>query len=181
MEFLECATTRRSVRRFTDAPVPAALVKELVATASFAPSWKNTQIARYTMLTNRDLMDKIAGEMLLGFEFNAKTIRSAPALMVVSYETGLSGYEADGSFSTPKGEGFECFDAGIASQTFCLAAHDKGLGTVILGYYDEAKIAAAIALPTSEKIAVLIAIGYPKFTPDTPERKAADTLLRTIE
>lgn len=32
------------------------------------------------------------------------------------------------------------FDAGIATQTLCLAAHSKGLGTVILGIYDEEKL-----------------------------------------
>lgn len=32
------------------------------------------------------------------------------------------------------------FDAGIAAQTFCLAAHEKGIGTVILGVFDDKKL-----------------------------------------
>jgi butyrate kinase len=44
----------------------------------------------------------------------------------IQYVAKRSGYERDGSFSTSKGEGWEMFDAGIATQTFCLAAHEKG-------------------------------------------------------
>jgi hypothetical protein len=54
--------------------------------------------------------------------------------------TGRCGYERDGSFSTPKGDRWEMFDAGIAAQTFCLAAHEMGLGTVIMGVFDENKV-----------------------------------------
>ncbi len=132
MEFLECVKTRRSVRRFTGEAVSAEMIRDIVEVAAYSPSWKHTQITRYTLLTDRDMIDKMAEEMVLGFEFNTKTMKSAPALMVISYVAKRSGYERDGSFSTPKGDGFEMYDAGIASQTFCLAAHEKGLGTVIL-------------------------------------------------
>lgn len=43
----ECITGRRSIRRFTDRPVSHGLLSRIVETASFAPSWKNTQITRY--------------------------------------------------------------------------------------------------------------------------------------
>ncbi len=52
----------------------------------------------------------------------------------------MSGYEHDGTFSTPQNDRWEVFDAGIATQTFCLAAHAKGVGSVILGIFDEEKI-----------------------------------------
>ena len=44
----ECIIGRRSIRQFTDQPVSHDLLEEIVSTASYAPSWKNTQITRYT-------------------------------------------------------------------------------------------------------------------------------------
>ena len=43
----ECITGRRSIRSFTDQPVSHELLSQIIETASFAPSWKNTQITRY--------------------------------------------------------------------------------------------------------------------------------------
>ena len=47
MEALECIKTRRSIRKFTEQPVTEDEVRQVVEAAAFAPSWKNTQIARY--------------------------------------------------------------------------------------------------------------------------------------
>ena len=43
----ECIKGRRSIRKFTAEPVSHELLARIVETASFAPSWKNTQITRY--------------------------------------------------------------------------------------------------------------------------------------
>ena len=43
-----------------------------------------------------------------------------------------------------KGDRWQMFDAGIASQSFCLAAYEQGLGSVILGIFDDAKVASII-------------------------------------
>ncbi len=47
MELQEAIRTRRSIRQFTDTPVPHDLLEQVVALAAWAPSWKNTQISRY--------------------------------------------------------------------------------------------------------------------------------------
>ena len=73
--------------------------------------------------------------------------------------TGRSGYERDGSFSTPKEAGFEMFDAGIAAQTFCLAAWERGVGTVITGYFDEEKITRLLNRPEYQKGGCVIGLG----------------------
>ena len=52
MEALDCIKTRRSVRKFTDAPVTKEEIEQIVAAAAYAPSWKNTQIARYIVVTD---------------------------------------------------------------------------------------------------------------------------------
>ena len=47
MNAVECIKTRRSVRKFTDEMVSVDTVREIVELASYAPSWKNTQVIRW--------------------------------------------------------------------------------------------------------------------------------------
>ena len=98
-------------------------------------------------------------------------------VIVVSFVKERSGYERDGSFTTAKGSGWQMFDTGIACQTLCLAAHDAGLGTVIMGVFDDAKVAKELEVPETQEVAALIAIGYADIVPETPVRKSVEELL----
>ena len=98
-------------------------------------------------------------------------------LIAVTIIKNRSGFERDGSFSTPRGDGWQMFDAGIASQTFCLAAYEKGLGSVILGLFDEDKVASFINLPEDRELVALIPIGYPDEAPAAPRRKPVEDLI----
>ncbi len=98
-------------------------------------------------------------------------------LIAVTMITKRSGYERDGSFSTAKKDGWQMFDAGIAVQTFCLAAYEKGIGSVILGIFDEAKAASILEIPEDRELVTLIPIGYPAEEPAAPKRKPVDDLL----
>lgn len=178
MEALECIKTRRSIRKFKEEPVSRETIQSIIEAAAMAPSWKNTQISRYTIVEDKAVLENIADNCVLDFEFNQKTIKRAPQLVVVSMIEKRCGYEKDGSYTTSKEDRWEMFDAGIASQTFCLAAHDLGVGTVILGIFDEAKIAEAIQLPEGQKVAALIAMGYPNQECEAPKRKTVEELVR---
>ena len=111
MEALECIKTRRSIRKFTEQPVTEDEVRQVVEAAAFAPSWKNTQIARYIVVTDKEKKDKLADNCMLGFAYNQKTTHGAPALVVLTMIKGRSGYERDGSFSTPLATHWQSFDA----------------------------------------------------------------------
>ena len=115
---------------------------------------------------------------MLDFAFNQKTTHGAPALVVLTMIKGRSGYERDGSFSTPLAAHWQSFDEGVAAQTFCLAAHALGLGTVIMGIYDPAEVAKVVEIPEGQEVAALIALGHPAQDPQAPARKDVDTLLR---
>lgn len=181
METLTCIKERRSIRKFKPEAVDRDTVMEIVEAAAYAPSWKNTQISRYVVIEDKSLIEKIASECVLDFTYNTKTMLGAPQLVVQTYVAGRSGYEKDGSFTTPKGDRWESYDAGIAAQTFCLAAHEKGVGTVILGIFDDDKVAKAIGLPEGQKVAALIPMGYPQGeAPAAPKRKAAEELVSFI-
>lgn len=177
MEAIECIKTRRSVRRFTEQEVTNEVLNEIVDIARMAPTWKNTQTLRYVIVKDKDMLKKIADDCLLEFEGNIKTVSQCQALVVLAQVNGRCGYERDGSFTTSKGASWEMFDAGIAAQTFCLAAHEKGIGSVILGIFDDAKVAEVIGLEEGKTVAALIPIGYPKFIPDPVPRKEVEELI----
>ncbi len=176
----ECIMTRRSIRQFSNKPVDEAVLRDIIETASFAPSWKNTQITRYVAIKG-ELKDKIATECCALHANNGRIIGDAAMLIAITIIKGRCGYERDGSFTTKKGASWQMFDAGIASQSFCLAAHEQGLGTVIMGIFDEDKVAELIDMPEEREMVALIALGYPNEEPVAPKRKTVDDLLTIME
>ena len=181
MNAKECLESRRSIRKYKTDAIPVDVLNEIVETAKYAPSWKNTQIARYHVVTNPELKAAIANDCVCGFTFNTKTLLQSPAIVIVSYVTKRCGYERDGSFTTSKGDRWEMFNAGIAAQTFCLAAHDKGIGTCIMGIFDDEKIAQVLNLPEEQIVAAVISAGYPDEAPEAPARKGSEVLLTRYE
>jgi len=172
----ECIKGRRSIRQFSDKPVPRDVLEQIVETASYAPSWKHTQITRYIAVEGT-LKDKIAAECTTAYAKNGEIINNAPMVIAVTYIKNRSGFERDGSFSTPKEGGWQMFDAGIATEAFCLAAYEQGLGTVILGIFDETKAASYLEIPEDRELVALIPIGYPAEEPVAPKRKPVEELL----
>ena len=174
MEIIEGIQTRRSVRKFQDKAVPHDVLEQIIAAAAYAPSWKNTQISRYIAIEGRETIDKLAEQYA---PFNARTLSTAPLLIAQTCVTKRSGYERDGSFTTDRGAGWEMYDCGIAAQTFCLAAHEAGLGTVILGLFDRPALEKHLHVPEGQELVALIAVGYPDQEPAAPRRKAVSDLL----
>ena len=103
MNAKECIMGRRSIRSFTEAPVSHELISEIVEAASYAPSWKHTQIVRYIAVEG-DLKDQVA-KCTSAYPHNGEIIASAPMVIAVTIIKGRSGYERDGSFSTHRGDG----------------------------------------------------------------------------
>lgn len=177
MNTIESIKTRRSIRKFEDRAVEAQVIADVVNVAAFAPSWKNSQTTRYIAVLDKELKDRLANECMMGFEYNVGTANGAPAMIVVTTVNKRSGYERDGSATTSKGTHWQSFDAGIATQTFCLAAHEAGLATVIMGIFDECKVAEVVGVPEGQSVSALIAIGYAADEPQAPKRKSAEELL----
>ena len=186
MNTIDCIKSRRSVRKFTEEKVPHEVLEQLVELARWAPSWKNTQIARYVAVEDEALKNRIAEEATI--PWNEGIIKGAPVLMVMTYVEKRCGYERDGSFSTSKGDRWQNFDCGIAAATFELAAHELGLGSVVLGIFDDiyalgakfklaVQIVAALELPEGMGVACLMPLGYPAEAPGAPKRKEVAELL----
>lgn len=181
METLTCIHTRRSIRKYADTPVTREEIEKVISAAIQSPSWKNTQTAGYIVVTNPEKKAFIADHCVLNFGNNQNIINGAPALVIVTTKNNIAGFERDGSATTSKGTHWQSFDAGIASQTLCLAAHDLGLGTVIMGIYDNDKVAAAVDLPENMSVSALIALGHPAVDVPAVKRKTLDEKLTIIE
>ncbi|MEJ2005268.1 MAG: nitroreductase family protein [Cyclobacteriaceae bacterium] len=188
MDAIEMIKERRSVRKFKDEKVDRELMREIIEISRWAPSWANYQIARYTLVDDEATIKKLANDGVKGFVYNMNTLKNAKGVAVLSFVKGKSGkldrdkldLVKDG-LSTAKATVWEAFDTGIACQTFCLAAHAKGVGTCIFGVIDEMSIAEIVHLPEAETVAALIVYGYedgPHAKP-TP-RKDVDEIVRFV-
>ncbi len=171
----ECIVGRRSIRKFTGQPVSHELLSEIVATASYSPSWKHTQIVRYIAVEG-EKKEQLA-RCTSAYPKNGEIMSNAPMVVAVTMIKGRSGFERDGSYSTKKGGSWQMFDAGAASEAFCLAAYEQGLGTVIMGIYDEEEATAVLGLAENMELVALIPIGYPAESPVAPKRKSVEDLL----
>ena len=179
MDAKTCIKTRRSVRKFTDEKVSVETTRDLIETASYAPSWKNSQTTRYIAITNSDIKSKLAAECCA--EHNAGIINGAPAIIATLIVDKRSGFERDGSYSTIREDNWQAFDNGIATQTLCLAARAEGLGTVIMGLYDIEKASEILQVPDGQLLMSLVALGHPTEEPQVPKKKTVDDILTVLD
>ena len=176
MNTVDCIKNRRSIRKFTPDPVDHSVIENIVSAASFSPSWKNTQITRYIAIEDSSLLGKIAKDFTPSY--NSDIISQTPVLIAVTFLKGRCGFERDGSYTTAKKDRWQMFDVGVACQTFCLAAHEYGLGTVIMGVFDESGISTLLDIPKEQELAALIALGHPDIQPPAPKRTTVEDLLQ---
>lgn len=183
MEAIQMIKDRRSIRKFKDEKVDREVLKEIVEIARFAPSWANFQVARYNFVDDTAKIKELATDGVNGFIYNIDTLKNAKGIAVLSFVKGKSGkLDPDGSdYATSKSNTWEVFDAGLACQTFCLAAHAKGVGTCIMGIIDEKSISKILNLPEEETVAAIIVYGYQDGDVEATPRKSPDEIMRFID
>ena len=118
MNVTECIKTRRSIRKFKPDPVDHSIIDSVVSSASYSPSWKNTQITRYIAVEDRSVLSEIADKYTP--DYNSKIIRQAPVLMAVTFVKGRCGFERDGSFTTKKKTAGRCLTQVCHARLFVL-------------------------------------------------------------
>ncbi len=74
METLQAINGRRSIRKFKEQKVDRETIEKIVAAASYAPSWKNTQVVRYHVFDDPQIKSDIANKYTLGFAYNTGTL-----------------------------------------------------------------------------------------------------------
>jgi nitroreductase len=167
-EILDTIQTRRSIRRYQEKAIPDEILNRVLEAARWAPSWANTQCWHFVVVRNTETKKQIQ-EAVSPRNPSSLAIVNAPVLLVVCGQLKRSGYY-NGEYPTKFGDWF-MYDLGLATQNLCLAAHDSGLATVIVGLFDHDKVAETIKLPSEHEVLVLIPLGYPDHEPSPPKRR----------
>ena len=164
MEFMELIEKRRSIRAFdASRKVTKEEMEKLVYAAIQAPSWKNSQTARYYALP----------------AFNAASAKGA-ALVVTTFVSNRSGFERDGNATNECGNGWGYYDLGLHNENFVLRATELGLDTLIMGIRDAGKLRELLSIPETETVVAVIAVGKAAQSPEKPKRKEPGDILKVF-
>jgi nitroreductase len=180
MELFEAIKSRRSIRKYTDAPVDDKKIDAILEAGRWAPSWSNTQCWRFIVVRDPRVKAKLT-ESLLRFKLPDKEIenpavnmlKNVPAVIVICAKMGTSGTApgvGSGAYFTDKGDWF-MFDTALAVENMVLAAHGLGLGTVIIGTFDAAKLGKILNVPEGYRVVTLFPVGVPEREGKAPPRK----------
>ncbi len=168
MDTLECILTRRSIRKYTDEPVPEEKLAKVLEAIQWAPSWVNVQPWEVVIVDDPAVKEALQGAVP---EANPgrKCVTLAPLLLVMVGKKGISGMYNKQS-ATVHGDWLK-FDMGIACQNLCLAAWSQGLGTLHLGLLNHNKANEILGVPDDMSVFEIIPIGVPAKVGQAPPRK----------
>ena len=151
------------------------LTQYRVAAAQEAPSWKNSQTARFYCLVSEDICNKLREECLPGF--NRERAENA-ALIVTTFVHTRAGFDKEGNPDNEVGNGWGFYDLGLNNEILVLKAAELGLGTLIMGIRDGEKIRGLLDIPESETVVSVIAVGAPDEHPIRPKRRALEDVAK---
>jgi nitroreductase len=168
MQFLDLVNRRYSVRRYDpDRTVDREIIDRCLEAARMAPSACNAQPWRFVVVDDPDTRRKVAAETHSRLVTFNKFADKAPVLIVVMIEEGKAVPQIGGFL---KGTRYSLVDIGIAAEHFCLQATDEGLGTCMMGWFNETPIRKLLGAPRGSRIALVITAGYP-LRDDTPRKR----------
>jgi len=157
MDFIELAAKRQSDRGFKDRPVERELMERCLEAARLAPSACNSQPWFFVAVDDRPLVAEVA-EKLHDMVMN-RFVTTAAALIVVVAETPAMIPRLAGCL---KGKPYYLMDIGMAVENLCLQAASEGLGSCILGWFDESGVKKLLGIPSGKRVPLVIALGYPE-------------------
>jgi nitroreductase len=169
MDVFEAIKNRRSIRKQKTDPIDEDSLQKILEAARWAPSWANTQTWRFIVVRDGSVKDRLAGTLRSG---NPATdaVRNSPVTIVICAEKNRAGYK-DGKPETNKGDYWYMFDAGVAMQNICLAAHALGLGTVIVGAFNAGAADEILEVPEGYCTVAMTPLGLPAQEGRAPARK----------
>lgn len=154
--FLELAQARQSDRSFQPGrKIDREVLERIIEAGRIAPSAFNGQPWHFTVVTSDELLPQVArATSSLGMN---KFVKDASALVLITHEsTNITSRLGCGI----KDKDFPMMDLGIASAYITLAAEDEGIGSCILGWFDEKKIKQLTGIPEKKRLMLIVALGY---------------------
>ena len=155
MDFMEIAKKRQSCRNYNaDRPVEQEKIQAILTAAQLAPSACNGQPYYFTVCSGEAAKQVAAATMGMGMN---KFAAQAPVMIVVSEKP----YVKTAAFGAKvKGNDYRSIDIGIAAAYLTAEAETQGLGSCILGWFDDEKIRNICQIDAPVRL--VITIGYPK-------------------
>ena len=152
MSVMDSLATRRTYRRFEQKAVPQDVIDDMIEAVRLSSCGANRQALRLVIINKPEdvarVQPLVKWAAYLPPEQGTPKADELPTLYVaVVQDTTVSG-----DLST---------DTGIALANMTLAAWDKGVGSCIMGAINRPALTEMMALPETEKLAYMVALGYP--------------------
>ena len=166
MKFLGLASTRWSVRQYSDKPVEQEKLDKILEAGHLAPTSWNLQPQRVYVVKSEEAMDKLRAVTPMTF--------GAPVVLVVCYDENEEWHAGLLADAMPEAADWEDYHIGTLDACFVadhmvLEATELGLGTCILRGFDEKIIRDALDIPANHRIVVMLDLGYEdEFCIDSP-------------
>ena len=168
---LELIKNRQSDRKYGEKPIEKEKLDRIIEAGRMAPSACNAQPWKFIIVTEPDLLAKLAeasSAKLLGM--NGFVVQ-APVLLVVVREMA--------NFSSRIGamikrKDYSHIDIGIASENICLQAEAEGIGSCMIGWFDENMVRKTLGIPKSKRVELIITLGYSISEKREKKRKPAE-------
>ena len=156
MNFLEIAEARQSCRAYDETkPVESEKLEAILEAARLAPSACNGQPWHFTVVTTEPLLGEVA-KATAGLGMN-RFVKDAAALVLVTQEPTNITSRLGGRI---KNKSYSVMDIGVATAYMTLAAEDEGVGSCILGWFDEKKIKELVGIPKDRRLQLVLSLGY---------------------
>jgi len=156
-EILSLITSRQSDRKYSDRQVEEEKLSRIIEAGRMAPSACNAQPWKFIVVTESGLIARVAEAAsakligMNGFVGQAKAI-----IVVVREKPNLSSKVG----ATIKNKDYSLIDLGIATENICIQAKAEGIGSCIIGWFDEGEIRKLLSIPKSKRVELLITLGY---------------------
>ncbi|MGD0710670.1 MAG: nitroreductase family protein [Bacteroidales bacterium] len=157
MNFLELIKLRQSVRKYSDKPVEREKIERCIEAARLAPSACNAQPWKYILIDEPELKENVAKETFSTIAPFNKFSLQAPVIIAIVMEKPNMLSQFGGRV---KDKDFYLIDIGITAEHFCLQATEEGLGTCMLGWFNERAVLKLLNIPSRKRIGLLITLGY---------------------
>jgi nitroreductase len=157
-DILELITGRQSDRKYSDKKVEKDKLERILEAGRMAPSACNAQPWKFVVADEPELLVKIADAASASLIGMNKFVGQAPLIIVIVRENPNFSSRVG---ATIKNKDYSLIDIGIASENICLQAEAEGLGSCMIGWFDERLIKKLLGIPRSKRVELLITIGYP--------------------
>jgi len=150
MHVEEAIRTKRAVRLYKDEPVPDEAIRQILDTARWSQSSKNTQPWEFVVVQDRETLQALSETG----DFTTHVAQSAFTIVLVS----------------PDDHFWRGFDLGQVAMSLQLAAWELGIGSCPVAFHRPADAQKVLGIPADKYAHAGIAFGYPSPEHETAKR-----------